>query len=363
MQFARVARLSLLAFAISFPLLAFAPSTAHAAEETYITPFLHGRAGIGYRGQFVQGQYVRDKRIVAAREEERQLTDFDFRFGAWYGLETYLRFSHVNWDRVRWQDMTFGNGVPPPGGPEQVERRKGLSDIWLGTKYAILSEARKTGDVSTWTVETTIKLPTSFELYPSTNPKDAEAPAGSPGFEWLLKTSFSKRVRFFDPYVSFYYLHRGTSSSPDEDIDAFNLADSWGTFFGTEVVGFERPADDLRFAGDVGIGWRYVMEGEAPANRFLYGPDSGPAFPNPPGNVVTEQGYTRYDFRLGFFYQLQKRMQARGHVMWGLPSEHFIEKYPRSYLGVTNEDERGGETIRNKEFTDFQFHFTMMFNI
>lgn len=362
MQFARVARLSILALSTSVPLLLSAPSPAFAAEETSITPFLRGRVGIGYRGQFVQGQYVRDKRIVGAREEERQFTDFDLRFGAWKGLETYLRFSHVNWDRVRWQDMTFNNGVPPPGGPEQVERRKGLSDVWLGTKYAILSEARKTGDVSTWTVETSVKLPSSFEVYPSTN-GDPEAPAGTPGFEWLLRTSFSKRVRFFDPYVSFFYLHRGTASSPDEDVDAFNLADSWGTFFGTEIVGFERPADDLRFSGDIGIGWRYVMEGQTPANRFLYGPDSGPAFPNPPGNVVTEQGYTRYDVRLGFFYQLQKRVQARGHLMWGLPSEHFIESYPRSYIGQTNEDERGGETIRNKEFTDFQFHFTMIVNI
>ena len=353
MQFAREAPriLALLAVVSAF---AFSPRSASAADETEITPFLHFRGGIGYRGQFVQGQYVRDGQKVGAREEERQFIDVEARFGAWYGLETYLRFSHDNWDRVRWQEIQFDNGVPPAAGPFQVERRRGFSDFVVGTKYAILSEARKTGDVSTWTVETNIKIPSSFEIYPSTDPSDAEAPAGTPGFEWLLKTSFSKRVRFFDPYVSFFYNNRGAASSPDEDVGSFNLGDEWGTFFGTELIGFERPADNLRFSADFGLGWRYVMEGEIPANRFLYGPDCNGCTPPDADFIVKEQGYVRYDARIGFFYQLQKNVQARGHFTYGLPTEHYIEKYPRSIA-----DPRSGSKIRNKEFTDFGYHFTM----
>lgn len=330
---------------------------ALAADETDITPFLHFRGGIGYRGQFVQGQYVRNGQRVGAREEERQFTDFDLRFGAWYGLETYLRFSHVNWDRVRWQEIAFNNGVPPSSGAFQDERRKGIGDVVVGGRFAILSEQRKSGDVSTWTVETNIKIPSSFEVYPSTDPGDAEAPAGTPGFEWTLKTSFSKRVRFFDPYVSFYYTYKGTSSSPDEDIGSFNIADQWGTFFGTEIVGFERPADDLRFSGDVGLGWRYIMEGETPANRFLYGPDCDGCTEQVEDFVVKEQGYIRYDARIGFFYQLQKHVQARGHLTYGLPTEHYIERYDAGFEQAPRE----GAKVRNKEFTDFGFDFHMLF--
>ena len=325
---------------------------AHAAEETEITPFLHFRGGVGYRGQFIQGQYVRDDVRVGAREEERQFTDIEARFGAWYGLETYLLFSHDNWDRVRWQGVDF-DGF---GGPEDhVERRKGITDIVVGVKYAVLAEARKTGDVSTWTVETNFKIPGSFEVYPVLDdPATAEAPAGSPGFEWLIKTSFSKRIRFLDPYVTFYYVNRGTASAPSEGVEEFNLADMWGTYFGTEIVGFERPADNLRFSADASVGWRYIIEGEVPANRFLYGPDSGAAT-SPPGNVVTEQGYVRYDARVGFYYQLHRRFQARGHLTYGLPTEHYIEAYPSSF----NDTSRNGARVRNKEFTDFGFNFSV----
>lgn len=346
-------------------LLAFVAALASsapalAADETDITPFLHFRGGIGYRGQFAQGQYVLDGERIGAREDERQYTEFEGRFGAWYGLETYLRVTHVNWDRTRWEDIAFNGGVPPAGGAAQVERRKGLGDVVVGSRFAILSEQRKSGDVSTWTVETNFKIPGSFDVYPSTTGA-TESPGGTPGFEWLMKTSFSKRVRFFDPYVSFFYLHKGSTSSPNEDVGSFNLADQWGTFFGTEVVGFERPADDLRFSGDVGLGWRYIMDGEVPANRFLYGPDSGATAPNiPANNVVKEQGYIRYDMRAGFFYQLQKHVQARGHITYALPTEHYIESYSGS-LGNSANDTRNGAKIRNKEFTDFGFDFHMLF--
>lgn len=352
------ARLALRVLAPLAALLTFGTARpAAAANETDITPFLRFRGGVGYRGQFVQGQYVLDGERVGAREEERQMTDFEARFGAWYGLETYLRFTHDNWDRVRWQDMQFSGAEF-----DAEERRKGISDIVVGGRFALLSEQRKTGDVSTWTVETNFKIPGAFEAYPSLDPGEPEAPAGSPAFEWLVKTSFSKRVRFFDPYVSFFYLHKGTASSPDEDVGSFNLADEWGTFFGTELVGFERPADNLKFSGDIGLGWRYVMNGEAPANRFLYGPDSGS---NPPyvvgDNVVKEQGYVRYDMRLGFFYQLQKHVQARGHVTYALPTEHYIEAYKSDDFELRRDDPRSGANIRNKEFTDFGYSFSMLF--
>lgn len=355
----RVARAALARTTASLALLAaLSPAPVLAAEVTDITPFLHFKGGMGYRGQFIQGQYVRDGQRVGAREEERQFVDFDARFGAWYGLELYLRFSHDNWDRVRWQELAFDNGVPPAGGAFQDERRKGIADVVVGGKFAILSEARKTGDVSTWTVETNFKIPGSFEIYPSTDPAEPEAPAGTPGLESYFGTSFSKRIRFFDPYVTFFYLHRGSASSPDEDVSSFNLADQWGTFFGTEVVGFERPADNLRFSGDFGLGWRYIMEGEVPANRFLYGPDSG-ATNRPGGYVVTEQGYIRYDMRIGFYYQLQQHVQARGHLTYGLPTEHFIESYSAGFLSTSPGDSRSGSKVRNKEFTDFGYNFTM----
>ena len=166
-------------------------------------------------------------------------------------------------------------------------------------------------------------------------------------------------MRFADPYVTFFYLHRGSASLPSDGVSSYDIADTWGTFFGTEIVGFERKADNLKFSGDIGIGWRFVNEGEVPANRFIYGPDGDTAGAPPGfGNVVKEQRYIRYDGRIGFFYQLQKHVQATGHLTYGLPGEHFIEVYPDSFA-----DSRNGGRIRNKDFIDFgyQFHLNVAF--
>lgn len=336
----------------------FVPA-ADAARETEIVPFLHVKGGLGFRGQKVQGIYERDGVRIGARDEIRNFVDIEGRFGAWYGLEVYFNTSYDTWDRVRWESINFA-GTAPAGGDDQEERRKGLTDTRLGARYAILSEARNTGDVSTWTIETAVKIPGAYEIYPTTKTETGPAPkesaAGTPGFEWLLKTGFSKRVRFADPYVTFYYLHRGSASSPSDDVASYDIADTWGTFFGTELVGFERKADNLKFSGDIGIGWRFVNEGEVPANRFIYGPDGTPATgPGAPtGNVVKEQRYIRYDGRIGFFYQLQKHAQATGHLTYGIPGQHFIEVYDDSFA-----DPQNGGRIRNKDFVDFGYEFHM----
>lgn len=334
---------------------------ARAAHETDVVPFLHAEAGIGFRGEVSQLQYFEGSRL-GARNEVRNFVDIHARFGAWKGLELYLNTAYDAWDRVYWQDINF-SGTAPAGGDDQTERRKGLSDIWLGGKYAILSEARGTGDVSTWTVESAVKIPSSYKIYPETvNSSNAgsppsESPAGTPGYEWLLKTSFSRRVRFADPYVSFFYLNRGSASSSDENVGTFHLADEWGTFFGAELVGFEQRADNLKFSGDIGVGWRWVNDGEVPANRFMYGPDRTSGDPAVPGYVVKEQGYVRYDGRVGFFYQLQKHARASGHLTIGIPGEHFLEVYPSGFA------EPAGHIpftkIRNKANTIFGYEFEM----
>ena len=69
-----------------------------------------------------------------------------------------------------------------------------------------------------------------------------------PGSALLLKTSFSKRVRRVDPYVSFFYRNRGSTSAPSEGVGTFNLADEWGTFFGSEVA-FEMTKPVFRVSG------------------------------------------------------------------------------------------------------------------
>ncbi len=333
-------------------------SPAFAAAETEVVPFLHWKAGVGFRGQKVQGQYFQNDARIGARDEIRNFVDIHGRFGAWYGLEAYFDTSYDTWDRVKWESINFG-GTPPSGGDDQQERRKGMADTRIGVRYAVLSEARNQGDVSTWTVETNVKIPGTFSIYPelanTSNPTVTEAGAGTPGFEWLLKTSFSKRVRFAEPYVSFFYQHRASASLPSEGVGNFDLPDMWGTFFGTEIVGFERKADDLKFSADIGVGWRFVNEGEVPANRFFYGPDRNPILPAIGGNVVREQRHIRYDARLGFYYQLQKHAQAIGHLTYGLPTEHYIEVYPTSFS-----DPQGGGRVRNREFTDFGYHFTMV---
>lgn len=341
-------------------LIALLPSPSQAADETYVVPFMHFEGGLGYRGEVSQLQYYQGARI-GARNEARTFADINLRFGAWEGLEIYLNTAYDTWDRVYWQDVNFaGLGVAPTGGADQVERRKGLSDVWLGGKYALLSEARGTGDVSTWTVETSVKIPGSYKIYPTTvnstnaGSPPAESPAGTPGYEWLLKTSFSRRVRFADPYVSFFYLNRGSASSSGEGVGTFHLADEWGTFFGTELVGFEQRADDLKFAGDIGMGWRWVDDGEAPANRFMYGPDRAAGDPAAGNFVVKEQGYVRYDGRIGFVYQLQKHARATGHVTFAVPGEHFLEQYPDTF----NDSHSYGK-VRNKANYIFGYEFEM----
>jgi hypothetical protein len=82
----------------------------------------------------------------------------------------------------------------------------------------------------------------------------------------------------------------------------------------------------------------------------MYGPDG-----DPQRDVVREQRHIRYDARLGFYYQLQKHAQAIGHLTYGIPTEHFIEVYPESFT-----DARNHGRVRNREFTDFGFHFTMV---
>jgi len=341
----RAAALSALLLALTLP------ATSFAAAETEVVPFLHTEAGIGFRGEASQVQYYQGARL-GARNEIRNLVDINARFGAWTGLEIYLHTAYDTWDRVKWQDINF-TGTPPAGGDDQVERRKGLRDVWLGGKYAILSEARGTGDVSTWTVETAVKIPGSYKVYPSTSPTAAESSAGSPGYELLLKTAFSRRVRFADPYIEFFYLNRGSGSSSAEGVGTFKLADEWGTFFGTELVGFEQRADSLKFSGDIGLGWRWVNDGEVPSNRFTSGPD-GAAADQISGFVVKEQGYVRYDGRIGFFYQLQKHARATGHLTIGLPGEHFLEKYPGTYP-----DPNSFGRIRNKAENIFGYEFSL----
>jgi len=339
------------ALVVAFTILAPA-ATALAANETDVAPFLHFKGGLGWYGEVVNGQYTRDGSRIAG--EKRVSTRVEAHFGVWKGLEAYLKTSYDTWDRLHWQDIGFEAAPGTPVTPnDQVEKRKGLTDVTLGAKYAILDEARGTGDVSTWTVETAVTFPGSFKIYPDTAPGATEAPAGNPGSALLLKTSFSKRVRRVDPYVSFFFLNRGTASAPSEGVGDFNLADEWGTFFGSEVVGFERPEQGLKFSADAGVGWTWVNPGEVPENRFLYGPD-GDSANAPPGNVVHEQGYIRYDSRIGFFYQLQKNAQASGHFYFGLPSDHYIETYPASFA-----DPQQGGKIRNHVFTDFGYEFAL----
>ena len=326
-----------------------APATSFAAATTDVVPFLHTEAGLGFRGDVAQRQYFQGARL-GARNEVRNLVDINARFGAWSGLEVYLHTSYDAWDRVKWQDINF-SGTPIG---DKVERRKGLVDVWLGGKYAILAESRGTGDVSTWTVESAVKIPGSYKIYPSTDPTAAESGAGSPGYELLLKTSFSRRVRFADPYVEFFYLNRGSGSSSAENVGTFKLADEWGTFFGTELVGFEQRADSLKFSGDVGVGWRWVNDGEVPANRYTSGPDRNPGTDAPaPGFVVKEQGYVRYDARVGFFYQLQKHARATGHLTMGLPGEHFLE----APFAATDPNNYG--KIRSKAENIFGYEFSL----
>lgn len=329
------------------------PSPALAAADTDVVPFLHTEAGIGFRGEASQRQYYQGARL-GARNEIRNLVDVNARFGAWTGLEIYLHTAYDAWDRVKYQDINF-NGTPPTPN-DQVERRKGLTDVWLGAKYAVLADSRGTGDVSTWTVETAVKIPGSYKIYPSTSPTAAESGAGTPGYEWLLKTAFSRRVRFVDPYVEFFYLNRGAGASSAEGVSSFKLADEWGTFFGTEIVGFEQRADNLKFAGDIGVGWRWVNDGESPVNRFTYGDKRTAGDPAITGSIVKEQGYVRYDGRVGFFYQLQKHARASGHLTIGLPGEHFLEKYPGSFTepGTNNYGK-----IRNKAENIFGYEFSM----
>jgi hypothetical protein len=335
-------------------LLMSVATPAFAADETDVVPFLHGKGAIGYRGEVINGQYERGNTRIAGQKTKRTFVDVEARFGAWYGLEAYFRTNYDTWDRVQWQSVQFQGAVPVTP-DDQVERRKGITDITLGAKYAILSEKMHEGDVSTWIVETNVKIPGSYAAYPDTSGTQAESGAGTPGFEWLLKTSFSKRVRFADPYMYFFFDNRGSASSSSEGVGTFNQGDEWGTFFGTELVGFERKEDNLKFSADIGIGWRWVEPGQVPANRFLYGPD-GDVANAPPGfgNVVREQGYIRYDSKIGFFYQLQKHAQARGHLTFGLPSDHYVEQYP----GTFADPDQGGR-VRNHVFTDFGYDFTM----
>ena len=326
-------------------------SPAFAAAETEVVPFLHTDAGLGFRGEVAQRQYFQGARL-GARNEIRNLVDIHARFGAWEGLELYLNTSYDAWDRVKWQDITF-TGTSPANGQDQVERRKGLRDVWLGAKYAILAESRGTGDVSTWTVESAVKIPGNYKIYPDTAPTAAESGAGTPGYELLLKTAFSRRVRFADPYIEFFYLNRGSGSSSAEGVGTFKLADEWGTFFGTELIGFEQRADNLKFSGDFGVGWRWVNDGEMPANRFTSGPDRTAGDAMAPGYVVKEQGYVRYDGRVGFFYQLQKHARASGHLTIGLPGEHFLEKQ----FGTTDPQSFG--KFRNKSEYVFGYEFAL----
>lgn len=338
-------------------LVAAQPGRAVAADETEVVPFFGFKGGIGFRGQKVQGQYYRDDARIGARDEVRNFVDVEARFGAWKRTEIYLKTSYDAWDRVKWESVNF-TGTSPAGGDDHEEWRKGITDVWLGSKYALLQEAAGTGDVSTWTLETAVKIPGSYRIYPSTKveggPNPTEAPAGTPAFEWLLKTAFSKRVRFADPYISFFYLHRGSASSAADGVGDFDLGDVWGTFFGAEIVGFERKADNLKFSGDVGIGWRFVNEGEVPANRYIYGPDGSSQRPTNFDYVVKEQRHIRYDGRIGFFYQLQKNVQARGHLTYGLPGEHYVEVYDEGFGDPIN-----GGRIRNRHFTDFGYEFAM----
>jgi hypothetical protein len=330
------------------------PSTAQAARETDVVPMLHGEAGIDFRGEVIQEQFIRGGNRLGARNQTRTFVDVDARFGVWTGLELYLLTSYDTWDRVQWQDVNLAapnGGFAGSNGGDFVERRKGFADVWVGGKYAILSESRGTGDVSSWTIESSVKIPGSFKIYPSTSPTAAESPAGTPGYELLLKTSFSHRVRFIDPYITFFYLNRGSATSTGEGVGTYGLADQWGTFFGTEIIGFERKADDLKFSADIGIGWRWVNDGQTPANRFLYGPD-GDTAAAPAGfnNVVREQGYVQYDSRVGFFYQLQKHARATGHVTFAVPGEHQLEIYPDNFT-----DPQAGSKIRNKINTNFGY--------
>src|SRR5437016_2385362 len=163
----------------------FFASPAFAANETEITPYLHGSGSIGYHGEVIQGQYYRNGAQVGSQKQQRERIDLEGRFGAWDGLEVYFRTAYDSWDRVQWNSIAFSSGTPQDG----VEKRKGLTDFTFGARYAILSEARHTGDVTTWTVETNIKLPGSYAAYPDPTGNSAEASAGTPGVEWRLKTA------------------------------------------------------------------------------------------------------------------------------------------------------------------------------
>lgn len=334
-------------------------SGVRAAEETEVVDFLHANVEAAFYGQFLQGEYRLDGNYVGAREEERQLVPFKARFGAFYDLEVSLATYFTTWDRVRWENINFG-GTPPVNGDEQTERRRGFGDLTFGARYAILNANRRPEDLSNWTVGIDFTAPTGrWTPYPVTQNRVVDnsgvkpSGVGGGGADWRFYTSFSRRFGRFDPYATFFMQTRGNRRLTGGQ--TYKPGNEFGTFFGLELVGFERKSDGLKFAADLGVGWTWINEGGTHSNRFLYGPDT--QAPSTPGEgSVLEEGHADVAVRWGFAYQVHQYLRVRGYAWFDHPGAHFIEKYDASFA-----DPLSGGQIQQRKFTDFSYTFELVF--
>ncbi len=124
------------------------------------------------------------------------------------------------------------------------------------------------------------------------------------------RTAISKRFRYFDPYIGFWYMYpiaRGDSLfkdyGPSQKIK--NPQQQGGTVFGLEMVPFERPADSYKLAIDLrgrieahfnGKGysemWEAFASSPALACDSSYNPSCDPMQTSPKTNAYQGQPYT-----------------------------------------------------------------------
>ena len=333
-----------------------------AAEVTEVVEFLHAAIDASFTAQQVGGDIIEFTGTAAdegtergIRSDEKQFTTARLRFGAYHDLELFVEGKYVTWDITRWRNIDFGSDAENEGLQSETEKRKGLGDIKFGLKYAILNADRDPSDFSNWLVGLAVRADTAlWKPYPDQELGAPDAPVGTGGIDITFSTAFSKPFALgtAEPYASFSYESRGTRQIGSYNFDP---GDIMATFFGFEIVAFERPLDGLKLAADIGVGWSWQIKGETFSNRFLYPvTDDTKSYPS----VVTEQGHGAYTARMGFAYQIQSHMRIRSYAYLTHKSAHFIEEYSGEWDDIHN-----GSQLRNMGFIEFRYVLGFVFTI
>lgn len=299
----------------------------------------------------------------------------------------------------KWQEM--GKDQIAVAGPDPVKGgltlpdRAGLDQFHVGLSWAPINQ-RRDPTKPTWVIgfEARIAVGDPMQYNPFFDAKQKEVPTnvktndsvgrGVHQFHWWM--TVSKRYKYVDPYVTFFYLLPVEATDSQFEWTSFEASGQerhqpqhrGGGEVGLEIIPWEKPAKKMKFTIELGARVEGVFEGRGYSelwevfanNPVLQGPcrPSGKSYnprfwdngvycidnENKPGQSIPFLGITSienhaiFTATLGFNLEMTEWFRARLGLSLGHEQQHFIT-FGDSGRNTPNSDQPFIEYEREEE--------------